>query len=353
MPVYTFGAFQINANSGGLGYFFESKNLDMPVIAPVEFALARRDGRKKSGESVNARDIDVELKVIGSSRSDLISRLDSLQQALSQRSQNLCIHEDGRVFQSTDCLSATARLGPGNVVSCPVSLKFRAMDPYAYAATSSSYDTGVIALTSANSLWNFPAINVTGGGTIYSYPLLHIINKTSTGSTTLTTARNSGTAYTTLPVNATSFSASVNDDLILSNGTNTQIVNVATAFSVGATTITVTSFTANATYGIGASVSKMTQWNSIQITQTQDSQTLSANSTASVPLPNLNGDYVDITCDPASGMSIITNASGKLSDPVGIFAVMEPGTTTFNIGISSASAVSAECVISWQARYLS
>lgn len=355
MANYTIGSFVLNGNSLGLGYFFISKPLDMPTVNPVTFSVARRDGLKKSGESVGARDINVIIKVVGSSRTDLISRLDSLQQALALRGQSLMIHEDSsaRYHQNCDCISATAALDPGHIVSCAVSILFRAYDPYAYAGTSSMYDSGVVTLTLASSLWNFAAINITGGGTIYGYPLLHIINKTSTGSTTLTTARNSGTGYTTLPVAATSFSASVGDVLQLNNGTTTQNVTVGTGFSVGATTITVTSFTANATYAIGATVTKITQWNSIQISQTQDSQTLSTNSTPSVPLPNVNGDYCDIQTDPAVGMSIITNNSGKLSDPIGLFPTVEPGTTTFNIGISCSSAISAECVISWIPRYLS
>jgi len=351
---YFFGSYQINANSGGLGLFVETKNLSMPVVKPTSFVVARRDGTKKSGEVVDARQIDLGIRVIGSSRLDMLSRLDSLQQALALRGQNLTIHDTGtRFYQNVDCTSADAKLDKNSVVKCLVACKMVAYDPYAYASTSSSYDTGTVALTSANSLWNFAAINITGGGTYLSYPLLHLINNTSSGSTTLTTARNSGTMYTTLPVNATSFSASVGDTLQLSSGGNTQNVTVGTAFSVGATTITVTSFTANATYPIGATVAKITQWNSIQISQSQDSQTLSANSTASVPLPNANADYVDVQCNPAVGMSIITNNSGKLSDPIGLYPVVEPGTTTFNIGISSSSAVSAEAVISWQSRYLS
>ncbi len=353
MPNYFFGSYSLNSNSGGLGLFFQEKPLDTPKIKPVEFPIARRDGTKKSGEFVEPRQIDILLKVIGSSRTDLISRLDSLQQALALRSQNLCIHEDGRIFNSVDCISADAKLTRGKIVACDVPISFRAYDPYAYASTSSSYDTGTVALTSANSLWNFPAINVTGGGTIYSYPLLHIINRTSSGSTTLSAGLTSGNNYTSISVNATTFSASIGDKITITHSGTTQTLNVTTAVSVGATSIAVTSFTAGANYVSGDACAKVTQWNSIQISQAQDSQTLNANSTASVPLPNLNGDYVDITCDPASGMSIITNASGKLSDPVGIFAVMEPGTTTFNIGISCSSAVSAECVISWQARYLS
>lgn len=355
MPNYTFGGTSLNSNSGGLGLFFQSKNLDTPVINPVLFNVARRDGAKKSGETVSPREIDVLLQAVGSSRSDLISRLDALQQGLALRSQQLVVHEDTRYFQSVDCVSATASLGPGNIVSCPVQCKFIANDPYAYANASSSNDTGTIVLTASGSLWNFPAINIVGGGTYYSYPFFHIVNKTSTGSTTLTAARNSGTAYTTLAVNATSFSGAVGDDIQLSSGGNTQIVVVATAFSVGATTITVTSFTANATYGVGATAAKVTQWTSISIAQSQDSQTLSANSTSTVALPNLNNDFIDIQCDPATtgGMSIQTNNSGLYSDPQGVFPVVEPGTTTFNISIGCASAVSAQCVISWKSRYVS
>jgi hypothetical protein len=353
MPNYFFGSFQINQNSGGLGYFFESKNLDIPKIRPVEFPIARRDGTKKSGEFVDPRQVDILLKIVGSSRTDLISRIDALQQALSLRSQSLCIHEDGRIFNSVDCISADAKLKAGKIVACDVPISFKTYDPYAYASTSSSYDTGTVALTSANSLWNFPAINVVGGGTIYSYPLLHLINKTSTGSTTLSAGLTSGNNYTSISVNATGFSASIGDKITITHGGTTQTLNVTTAFSVGATSIAVTSFTAGANYVSGDACTKVTQWNSIQISQVQDSETLSANSTASVPLPSANGDYVDVTCDPASGMSIIANASGKQSDPVGIFPVMEPGTTTFNIGISCSSAVSAEAVISWNARYLS
>jgi hypothetical protein len=356
MPAYLFGSTQINANSGGYGYFIESKPLNSPAFSPVLFPIARLGAMKKSGETVNPREIALDIKVIGSSRSDLLSRLDTLQQALSLRSQTLLIHDSGtRQYQSVDCTSAEAVLGKGRVSACVVQCKFLATDPYAYKTISSSYDTGTVALTLAGSLWNFSAISIAGGGNQYTFPLFHITNKTSTGSTTLTTARNSGSTYTTLPVNATSFSAAVGDVLQLSSGGNTQNVTVATAFSAGATTLTVTSFVANATYGIGATVAKVTQWTSISVSQVEDSQIISANSTTDVPLPNLNSDYVDIQCDPAiaNGMSVQTNASGENSDFSGIPPVIEPGATTFYIAIACVSAVSAQCVISWNAGWLS
>lgn len=354
MAAYYFGSFQINANSGGRGYFIESKPLSSPSFSPVLFPIARLGATKKSGETTNPREIAIDIKVIGSSRTDLIGRLRSLQQALFQRSQILLIDDTGTCqYQSVDCTSAEGKLGKGAIVACVMQCKFLATDPYAYAVSSSSSDTGTVALSLASSLWNFAAIDVAGGGTVYSYPLFHIVNKTSTGSTTLTTARNSGSTYTTLPVNSTSFSASVGDVLQLSSGGNTQNVTVGTAFSVGATTLAVSSFTANATYGIGATVTKITQWTAISISQTQDSQTISANSTTDTPLPSANSEYVDIQCNPIAGISIIANSSGENIDFTGVPPVIESATTTFNISIACASAVSAQCIISWNARYLS
>ena len=351
---YYFGSFQLNAASGLFGYFIESKPFSSPAFTPVLSPIARLGVLKKSGEAINPREIGLDIRVVGQSRSDLITRLRTLQQALFLRSQTLLIDDTVTCqYQSVDCISAEATLGKGSLVAALVQCKFLTGDSFAYALTSSSYDTGTVTLTLANSLWNFAAITVTGGGTVISYPLFHLVNKTSTGSTTLTTARNSGTGYTTLPVNATSFSASIGDTLQLSSGGNTQNVTVATAFSIGATTLTVTSFTANATYAIGAAVAKVTQWTSISISQVQDNQTVSASSTTAAPLPNLNSDYVDVQCNPFTGIAIQTNASGANSDFVGVPPFVEPGTTTFNIAIACASAVSAQCLISWNSRYLS
>jgi len=353
MADYSFGGYILNSFSNGLGNIVRSKDISTPTVTPITASVARRFGTVKSGESVGARDIDITLKIIGSSRTDLISRLDALKKALRLRGQSLVIFEDSRLLQNTDCLAAEGKLtGGADVLACNLSLKFRAYDPIMYAATSSSYDTGTVALTSASGTWNFPAISVTGGGTSESFPLIRLTNKTSTGATTLTTARNVSTAYTTLPVNATSFSGAVGDKLQLSSGGNTQTVNVATAFSVAATTITVTSFTANATYPIGASVTKATQWDAISVTQTTDSQTISAYSTTAKPLPVNNAEYMDIQCDPATGMSMQSNGNGKLHDPVGVLVTLPPDITTFNISITSVSAVSAQAVFSWVSRYV-
>lgn len=354
MPNYYFGSFLLNNMSTGLGTTLLAKNMDLPIVKPVTFPIARRDGLKKSGEFVDGRDINVLLQVVGSSRIDLMSRIDTLQQALALRSQNLIIREDGRMFRSVDCVSAPVNFKAGSgVVQATVPCTFKAYDPYAYAASLSTYDTGTVSLTLSSSLWNFSAISLTGGGTYYSYPLIHLINKTSTGSTTLTAARNSGTAYTTIAVAATSFSGSTGDQITITHSGTTQTLTASAGWSVGATSISVNSFTASANYVSSDVAAKVTQWTQISISQTQDSQTLTTSSSSSVPLPSANADYVDIQCDPATGMTIQTNSSGKYSDPVGLFPVVEPGTTTINISIACASAVSAEAIISWNSRWLS
>jgi hypothetical protein len=354
MSYAAFGSYQLDAFSNGVGNIFRSKPVGAPTVSPVTSNVARRYGAVKNGESVPPKDMDVVIKIVGSSRSDLTVRLDALKKALRLRGQQLVLYEDLRYFSPVDCVAADGQLvaGGANIASCVVTLKFRVYDPVAYAAASSLYDTGTVILTSASGVWNFPSISIAGGGTSETYPLIRLINQTSTGSTTLTTACNSGTAYTTLSVNATSFSGVTGDKVLLTSGGNSQLVTVSSNFSVGATTINVTSFVANATYGVGSGAAKATQWDAISITQATDSQTITTYSTATVPLPGVNAQYVDIQCDPATGFYIMSNGNGKLHDPVGVFPVLEPDSTTFNIAITSSSAVSAQAIFSWSARYL-
>src|SRR5256885_3712845 len=206
MADYSFGGYILNSFSNGLGNIVRSKDISTPTVTPITASVARRFGTVKSGESVGARDIDITLKIIGSSRTDLISRLDALKKALRLRGQSLVIFEDSRLLQNTDCLAAEGKLtGGADVLACNLSLKFRAYDPIMYAATSSSYDTGTVALTSASGTWNFPAISVTGGGTSGAFSPLKFKKKTSTRAATPSPAPKVSTGYTQLPRDATRF----------------------------------------------------------------------------------------------------------------------------------------------------
>src|SRR2546430_516934 len=125
----SFGSYSLDTVSGGLGIMFQGKDVSAPVVTPVTSNVARRYGTVKSGEVVGARDIDVALKIVASSRLDLIARLDALKKALWLRGQQLVVYEDLRYFANVDCLSAEAKVGGGaTVLTAPVVLKFRAYE---------------------------------------------------------------------------------------------------------------------------------------------------------------------------------------------------------------------------------
>ncbi len=67
-------------------------------------------------------------------------------------------------------------------------------------------------------------------------------------SATLTSKLNSGSKYSTLSVSALPYAVTSGDAIVISNGTNTQTVTASAAALSGATSISVTQFTANATY---------------------------------------------------------------------------------------------------------
>ncbi len=75
-----------------------------------------------------------------------------------------------------------------------------------------------------------------------------------TGDTTLSSGLTSGNAYTTLSVAAIAQAEAVGDTLTMGLGSTTQTVTVSTAASIGATTIHVSSFVANAAYASGTPV---------------------------------------------------------------------------------------------------
>ena len=73
-------------------------------------------------------------------------------------------------------------------------------------------------------------------------------------STQLTTALVSGTAYTSLVVDALPVAVTSGDTIQIGSGSTTQSVTASAAAAIGATTISVNSFTANAAYAVGSNV---------------------------------------------------------------------------------------------------
>ena len=107
------------------------------------------------------------------------------------------------------------------------------------SGVAASY-SGPIMLASASTIGSTNgALTITGG-------------ITPAAATTLTSVLASGTAYTSLAVNALPAAVANGQLITIGSGATTQTVVTSSAASAGATSITVTSFTANANYAIGA-----------------------------------------------------------------------------------------------------
>ncbi len=106
-------------------------------------------------------------------------------------------------------------------------------------------DNGALSMLKNN--WN------NAGGTVL--PFNQIALAPSSGCTTLTTALVSGNVYTTLAVNSLPAAIAAGSTITIGYGlSTTQTVTTPGGAILGAVSITVTSFTANANYAIGANI---------------------------------------------------------------------------------------------------
>lgn len=171
-----FGSFNLNDNTN---YILRSKNLDFAEAKPMLQKLAHLDGMKIGGLSVNSRQIQVTLEVVGSSRTDLESKLDTLDLALSLKQQRLTLHatSDNRYFIA-DCLSAKAQIVNADApVRAMVNLVFLCQIPYAINPTVStqSIAAGSLTLVSGH-IYQFANQVFAGGGTAIALPTIHLVN---------------------------------------------------------------------------------------------------------------------------------------------------------------------------------
>lgn len=93
-----------------------------------------------------------------------------------------------------------------------------------------------------------------------------------------------------------------------------------------------------------------TTWSSISITQQNDGQTISISS----GLPTSNGNYIDIYCDPTgvNGFTVVKLNTTLLAFN-GVFPVMEPVSTNWQISINASAVPQIEVLWQWTARWLS
>lgn len=170
-----FGSFNLNDNKN---YIIRSKNLDFAEVKPTLQKLAHLDGMKISGSSINSRQIQVTMEVIGSSRTDLENKLDTLDLALSLKQQQLTLHTtpDNRYFVA-DCLSAKTQFANTDPVRAMVTLVFLCQIPYAVNPTTStqSIAAGNLTLVSGH-VYQFANQVFAGGGTAIALPTIHLVN---------------------------------------------------------------------------------------------------------------------------------------------------------------------------------
>jgi predicted phage tail component-like protein len=150
--------------------------------------LAHLDGMKISGSSINSRQIQVTMEVVGSSRSDLESKLDTLDLALSLKQQQLTLHTtpENRYFVA-DCLSAKTQFANTDPARAMVTLVFLCQAPYAINPTSStqSIAAGNLALVSGH-VYQFANQVFAGGGTAIALPTIHLVNTNGVAWTQVT-----------------------------------------------------------------------------------------------------------------------------------------------------------------------
>lgn len=240
--IYTFGTFNLNDN---VNYFLLSKDSHSIVsIAETLFKVGRLEGMKKTGQVTNERTIIMQVRVLGTSRIDLENKIDALLQALALQQQQLMLHANDSRFYIADCVEAHIPLGPGNVVTTVATLKFVCQQPYALAATASTFDTGTTTLTLVSgTTYNFPSnIVFAGGGNIYNRPTIRLIAKNTVTWTQVQVQQLSDSQFffvtSNLPAATNDFIDIIcdpyaqNGSLVFKNGNNTSLCQVSGIFPV-------------------------------------------------------------------------------------------------------------------------
>lgn len=173
---YSYGGFLLHDNTT---FYVESVPVEWVQVNPAMTKIARLEGMKRNGETIDDKPMTVTISVIPPSglRTDLEAALDTLDIALNKRGQNLIFHSDNRYWVA-DCVNSKRVLSAPSYVA--MELDFIAYQPFAFAAApSSSTTSGVMSGSGPYTL----AATVVSGGTVYNRPTITITN---TGAVTMT-----------------------------------------------------------------------------------------------------------------------------------------------------------------------
>lgn len=437
MAAYLFNGFNLN---DGVNFYTLGKNLDFPQINESLLKIARLEGSRRSGVDIKPRQIQLRVKIVGSSRNNLESLIDSMYTALSTQSSQLSIHSlDGRYYIA-DCVGVKTQLMGNNPLAAIADLSFLAQIPYAYAASPTTINgTSIImagpgTFTGATPLiYTYSTGGVGAGGNVWTYPSIQITLQTPSSAqnttspithgianTAITTtpladnvavgdtfvlgfgsantqtivangtasaggggfstqsyttsvdfgagsllykgaplgsALNNGTPYTSLSFGASGapVAISINDTFIINyGGGSSQTVVASNTAAKGAASVPCYPFTANANYSTGAPVLKDVRPSSLTYSETTDSRAITITNTQG--LFAVTGEYMTIQCDPTVQTTgyTITKDGGTTALPfTGIFPVMQPGTTAFEVSLTSPSVPTLQVTWTFTNRWLS
>jgi hypothetical protein len=212
LPQYFFGALNLN---DGTNYNFISKNLDFAEAKPTLQKIAHLDGMKQNGSSVNERTIQGVIQVIGTSRTDVENKLDTLDLALRLKQQQLTLHttSDNRYFIADAISGKTQFVNTDGAVSALVGVTFLCQIPYAVNPTGSTQTIASATLTNVTgNTWKYADQSFAGGGTAVALPTITLTNTTTIAWTGVTVYDNTDNRVLTITSN---LPATTNDYLII------------------------------------------------------------------------------------------------------------------------------------------
>ncbi|MBF6588928.1 MAG: phage tail family protein [Ktedonobacterales bacterium] len=337
LPNYSYGGFSIN---DGVTYIVTKKEFGVVPVQETLFKIARLPGMKKTGAIVNERRLTLPVKVIAPSRVALEQALDNLYAALSVPQQRLNLHAvDGRYYIA-DCVSATAPLGPGDVVSTTATLQFLCQQPFLYAASQSQYGSGELATSLISGTnWQTGSLSVASSGTVFAYPTITLTNNSSASTNTLaepatpavntTVSANTAVLATSITVASTAgLTGTGTVTLDVSPGTGNQ---EAATFNLPATGTGPYTLTVASTYNGGALTKAHTSGDTIRsVTFTSSTSYAQIPLAAGLPQAVYAGQQFVLTyVDPARGTQTqtVTIATGAAA-----------GATTLNVTTFTTSA---------------
>ena len=178
-----FGSFNLNAQASG--YYVTEVPYSITPVVETFYKIARFEGQKRTSLVTNERQIQLKMMVISTAmpptRADLEQRLSTMYSYLIVPQQPLTMFALDSRYVICDCTGADATLASGQPIAAQVTLTFVAQQPYFMATTQSTFDTGIVTLTSAGSNnYTFATQTILGGGTIFSRPVIQIFKESAT-----------------------------------------------------------------------------------------------------------------------------------------------------------------------------